>query len=132
MSLTLKLPPETEKRLHERAAQAGQSVEGVVLQLIEEALGINGGQVPIPTGQILDEILAPVRKGWEESGLSDDQVDRLFDDTLKKVRTEKRQREMVSVHFTLAMQEKNELTPFLCATTVCIWGRWRTVSRNAL
>jgi len=92
MTLTLKLPPETEKKLHERAAEAGQSVEGLAMQLIEEALGLNGGQATSRASETFDQILAPVRKGWEESGLSADQVDQLFDDTLAKVRTEKRKR----------------------------------------
>jgi len=90
MTLTLKLPPETEKKLHERAAEAGQSVEGLALRLIEEALGVNGGQASKEAAKTFDQILAPVRQGWKESGLSDDQVDQLFDDTLTKIRAEKR------------------------------------------
>jgi plasmid stability protein len=85
MTLTLQLPPETEQKLKERAAEAGQSAEDLALKLLTEALGVNG----VSQGQSFDEILAPVRKGWEESGLSDDQVDQLFDDALKKVRAEK-------------------------------------------
>jgi len=87
--LTLKLPPETEKKLQARAAQAGQSVEGVALQLLEEALGANGGKIPNSGGKTFDQILAPVRAGWEKSGLSDDQVDQLFDGSLNKIRAEK-------------------------------------------
>lgn len=89
MTLTIKLTPETEKKLQARAAEAGKSVEGVALQLLEEALGVNRGKIPGPAGKTFDQILAPVRKGWEESGLSDDQVEQLFDETLKKVRAEK-------------------------------------------
>ena len=90
MSITVTLPPETEKQLRERAAQSGQSAEGLALKFIEQALGVNGG---VPTGgpsTTFDEILAPVRKGWEDSGLADDQVDQLFDDALQNVRAEKR------------------------------------------
>jgi hypothetical protein len=85
MSLTLKLPPETEEKLHERAAEAGPSVEGVALQRIEQALGVNGSP-PCHAAKTFDQILDPVRKGWEESGLSNDQVDQILDETLKKVR----------------------------------------------
>jgi hypothetical protein len=92
MTLILKLLPETEKRLHERAAEVGQSAEGLAMQLIEEALGVNGGPATNRGGKTFDQILDPVRKGWKESGLSDDQVDQLFDDTLAKVRAEKRER----------------------------------------
>jgi hypothetical protein len=92
MTLTLELPPETEKKLQARAAEAGRSVEGVALQLLEEALGVNGGKIPSHAGKTFDQILAPVRVGWQESGLSEDQVDQLFDETLKKVRAEKRKK----------------------------------------
>ena len=61
-------------------------MEGLALKLIEEALRFHGGPATRHPGKTFDEILAPVRKGWQESGLSDDQVDQLFDDTLKKVR----------------------------------------------
>jgi hypothetical protein len=90
MTLTLQLPPEIEKKLLERAVQVGQSMEGLALKFIEEALGINGGSDTSHVGKRFDDLLAPVRQGWEESGLSDDQVDQLFEDTLQKVRTEKR------------------------------------------
>ena len=38
MTLTLELPPETEQKLHEQAAKNGQSVEGLALKLLEDAL----------------------------------------------------------------------------------------------
>ena len=90
MTVTVTLPPETEKQLRERAAQSGQSVEGFALKLIEQALEVNGGVPTVGAATTFDEILAPVRKGWEESGLADEQVDQLFDDALQKVRAEKR------------------------------------------
>jgi hypothetical protein len=90
MTLTLTLPPETEKKLRESAARAGQSAEGLVLNLIEEALRVKGASPSTVPEKSFDEILAPVREGWEDSGLSDEQVDQVFDDALKKVRAEKR------------------------------------------
>jgi plasmid stability protein len=52
MRLTIELPPETERKLHARAAEAGQSVECVALQIIEEALDV-GGKNPSHTRENL-------------------------------------------------------------------------------
>ncbi len=90
MTLNLKLPPDTEKRLHERASQAGESVEGTAVKLIEEALKENGVRTTDHASKTFDEILAPIRAEWQRSGLSDEEVDRLYDDTLQKVRGAKR------------------------------------------
>jgi hypothetical protein len=90
MTLNLKLPPDTEKKLYERASQAGESVEGIALRFIEDALRGNGSRTTDRTSKTFDEILAPVRAGWQQSELSDEQVDELFDDTLRKIRSAKR------------------------------------------
>ena len=58
-------------------------------QLLErEARDPNGREAARPT-TTFDAILAPVRKGWEESGLSEEAVDQLFDETRKAVRQRK-------------------------------------------
>ncbi len=90
MTLNLKLPPDTEKKLHERASQAGESAEGIALRFIEEALRTNGSRATDQTSKTFDEVLAPVRAGWQRSGLSDEAVDQLYNDTLQKVRGAKR------------------------------------------
>lgn len=96
MAVTIDLSPEAEKKLQERAAQAGQSPERFLRQLVErEVLGGNGGsptsQTTPPAGQTFDDVLAPLRQGWQESGLADDEVDQLFNEALRKVRRQKRQ-----------------------------------------
>jgi hypothetical protein len=78
MTVTLTLPPETEALLEQRAAQAGQTVEGYLLQLIEEAVAAGspatvlaavaaGPQVPAAWVDELEQIIAegqrpPVRE----------------------------------------------------------------------
>jgi hypothetical protein len=87
MAVTIHLSPETEKRLQELAARAGQSLEHYLARLAEkEAWGANGAQPSPRPEKTFDEILAPVRQGWEEAGMSEEQVDQLFEDTLQKVR----------------------------------------------
>jgi hypothetical protein len=81
-TVTLQLKPETEQKLRERADHAGQTLEAYLQQLAEREAK-NG--TPMPTSQrTFDEILAPVRKGFAESGMSDDELDAL----LKEARDE--------------------------------------------
>jgi hypothetical protein len=104
MSVTLNFPPETEKRLRERAAQSGQSVERLIQQLVErEVLGLNSGQKVTPTsteaaasqaGMTLDQILAPVREDFERSGLTDDDLASLVEEVREKIWQEKQTRKV--------------------------------------
>lgn len=75
-TVTLQLKPETELKLRERAIHAGQTLEAFLQQLAEREAK-NG----TPTKQrTLDEILAPVRTGFIESGMSDDELDALLEE----------------------------------------------------
>ncbi len=90
MTLTITLPPETEEKLRERAAQSGQTVEGFVCLLIErEVLGANGSQAPEATApqaaRTFDEIFAPLRKEVEESGITDEELDSLLEQGRKSL-----------------------------------------------
>jgi hypothetical protein len=95
MTLSIVLPPEMEKQLRERAAQAGQTVEGFICQLVErEILGANGSQAPriIPpqAGKTFDEIFAPLRREVEESGISDEELDKLLEEAREEVWRERK------------------------------------------
>lgn len=93
MTLTLTLTPELEQRLQERAAQCGQSMEGFVLQLVEqEVLGTNGDRAAPEPRPTLEEILAPFRREVEESGMTDDELRDFFTEVRDEVRVEKRGR----------------------------------------
>jgi hypothetical protein len=42
-------------------------------------------------GKTFDEILAPIREGWGQSGMTEDEIDDLFRQELQEVRRERRQ-----------------------------------------
>jgi len=95
MTITIHLAPETQKRLQELAARAGQSLERYVEELAEqEVRAANGPGAPQssaeaavpPTALTFDEILAPVRKEFQESGMTEEQIDRLLRESLDEVR----------------------------------------------
>jgi hypothetical protein len=68
MPLTLNLPPDTVRRLHERATQAGERVEDLALRLLEQALGTN------VSASELAAVLSPVHEEFERSGMSEDEL----------------------------------------------------------
>jgi hypothetical protein len=97
MSITIRLPPETEEKLRQRAAEVGQTVDGYVRQIVErDVLGGNGGHsggfhslpAPLPS----DEALAPFRKEFAESGMTDDELLKFFEEVREEVYQEKQGR----------------------------------------
>jgi hypothetical protein len=94
MSITLHLAPETERVLKEKAARAGQTLESYIEGLAErEARGTNG--VPTDARGVrtaLDELLAPVRKEFEESGMTEEELTEFLTEVRDEVRREKRAR----------------------------------------
>jgi hypothetical protein len=94
MSITISLPLEIEEKLHQRAAESGQTVDGYVRQLVEqEVLRASGGRpggVPlIPARLPSDEALAPFRKEVAESGMTDDELLEFFEGVREEVYGEK-------------------------------------------
>jgi hypothetical protein len=93
MTVTISLPPELEKGLHDRAALNGQSVEQFVVQLVEKAvLGRDGVRTldPSPSaGLPSDEALAPFRREVAESGMTDEELRTFFEDVREEVYQEK-------------------------------------------
>jgi hypothetical protein len=97
MSVTLHFSAETERRLRERAAQSGQTLEDYLQQYLErEVLGANGsratpdaGPAPHP-GMTFDEILAPIRQEFAASGLTEEEINELLQQSLDEVRAERR------------------------------------------
>jgi len=100
MTITITLPPETEEKLRERAAASGKTVDGFVRQLVErEVLGANGGQGPStsPTenalphaAPTLDDVLAPVHKEFQQSGMTEEELTEFLTEVRDEVRREKR------------------------------------------
>ncbi len=91
MSLTINLPLDAEQKLLRQAAERGQDVTEYIRGLVEDDARTRNGAQPAAGGdKTFDEVLEPVREGWAESGLPDEEVDRLFEETLKEVRQSRR------------------------------------------
>lgn len=71
MTITISLSPEAEKKLFERAARSGQDVAGYIHRLIEKDI-----QAPAS----LDDVLAPIRRQFEESGMTEEELDTLVEE----------------------------------------------------
>jgi hypothetical protein len=96
MTLTISLPPETERALRERAACAGQTVERYIQQLVEQELGGTSGgpRSPGRSPSSLAETLAPVREEFEQSGLTDEDLATLVEEVREKIWQEKQTRKV--------------------------------------
>ena len=70
MTMHLSLSPAAEARLRERAAFSGQPLDAFASALLERAA----------TAPTLDEVLAPVRRQVDESGMTDDEFDAFVSD----------------------------------------------------
>ena len=62
MTITILLPPDTERKLVEKAKRSGQDIETVARQSIERG---------VTAEATLDEILTPFRRQVAESSISD-------------------------------------------------------------
>ena len=76
MTITIELPAPVERRLAERAAAAGKSVETLVQEVVT---GWAAGPRPF------DEILAPFRQSVAESGMTDEELDSFFQEVRQEV-----------------------------------------------
>ncbi|MBK8269181.1 MAG: hypothetical protein IPK83_13090 [Planctomycetes bacterium] len=83
MTLQITLNSEAEERLRRRAQANGEDVAVCAAQLIQEAL----------REPSLDEVLAPVRKAFEESGMTEDELSDLLEREKHAMRAERRQKE---------------------------------------
>ena len=80
MTVTIHLSPEQERQLSERATRSGQDLAGYIHRLIER---------DIRTPATLDEALASVRRQFQESGLTEEDLDALVEEAREEVWREK-------------------------------------------
>jgi hypothetical protein len=79
MAITIELPEETERILAARASEYGQTLETFVAKvLIREA-----------RKKSLDEVLAPFRKEFEESGMTEEELGDLIQEARREIWQEK-------------------------------------------
>lgn len=83
MTITLRLSDEDERRLAERAVKSGRDLPSYVKLLIER-------DIRIPAS--IDEILSPMRRQFEESGMTEDGLDELVEEAREEVWREKQSR----------------------------------------
>jgi hypothetical protein len=75
MVITISLSPEQERRLVQRAAQAGRDVAAYVHQLIDHDI----------RAESLDVILEPVRRNFEQSGMTDEDLAALVEEVREDI-----------------------------------------------
>jgi hypothetical protein len=100
MTVTITLTPETEEQLRQRAAESGQTLEAFLQELVErEARGGNGTAAPEaapPAVRTFDDFLAPVRKGFEDSGLTEEELTGLFEEAREEAWQERQRKNAAS------------------------------------
>jgi hypothetical protein len=73
MTITITFPESTEQKLRERAAEQGQDVGEYVRSLVEKDLGAAAA------AKTITEILTPVWEGFAQSGMTEDEIARMFE-----------------------------------------------------
>jgi hypothetical protein len=86
-SITVTLPPETERKLREKAGAAGVTLEVYLRQLAEKDAGNGTPSPPTPT---FDEMTGPLAEAVEAAGMSEQELGDFFTEAVKEVRAEKR------------------------------------------
>ena len=87
MTISITLTPDQERKLAELARQHGKDPSAYVHEVVAAYLNVAG-----PKGdKTFEEILAPIWEGWRQSGMTEDEVDELFEQELQEVRRERRQ-----------------------------------------
>ena len=89
MTITLELLPDTQRKLETLATRSGQDVPGFLHGLIEKTVRDSSPAI-LPAEKPMDEILAPFRQGFDESGISEEELTILMDEELKAVRAERK------------------------------------------
>lgn len=83
MTLTISVPPNIGALLKEKAKNEGKDVAEYVEDLIEK---------DVDRAQTLDEILAPIRRNFAESGMTEEDLDALVESERQAMREEKNAR----------------------------------------
>ena len=84
MELTIKVPDETKSALEQRAREGGYSD---VTKYVERLIATD-----LLAAKSFDEILAPIRKTFQETGTADDELDSIFEEAREEVYQEQKRR----------------------------------------
>jgi hypothetical protein len=90
MTIAVELRPDEEQILRERARTSGQELPEYVRQVLEDHIR----SVPHPetAPKTFDQVLAPVWEGWRQTGMTQEQVDAMFQRELEEFRRERLER----------------------------------------
>ncbi len=91
MTITIDLPSEVESKLKTQASNDGLKVEDYVKTLIKEASD-RRERIEKDSEKSFDEILAPIQEGFQESGMSEDEILDFFEEVREEVWQEKQNR----------------------------------------
>lgn len=72
-SVTIELPPELERKVRSRAAAEGQELPDYLRGVIERSV------------MTLDEVLAPIRREFEASGMTEEELDALVEEAREEI-----------------------------------------------
>jgi predicted transcriptional regulator len=86
MTITITLTPEEERKLADLARASGKDPAAHAHDVVTAYL--NGANQQ--GTKSFEEILAPIWEGWHRSGMSDGEVDGLFEQELQEARRERR------------------------------------------
>lgn len=90
MTITIELRPDDEQALRERAEASGRELPDYVRHVLEEH--IRSGPRPGVAPRSFDQVLAPVWEGWRQTGMSEEQIDAMFQRELEELRRDRIQR----------------------------------------
>jgi hypothetical protein len=82
MTITLRLSPEEEKKLTERASETGQDVASYVQRLIAR---------DIERPRTLAELLAPIHEDFRRTGMSEQELETFLESELAEARKERKE-----------------------------------------
>jgi len=90
MTISISLRPDEELELSERARQSGREVEEYIHDLIRKDLtGTGARETTGESSQSIDQILAPIREGFAQSGMTEEEVMAHFHEVREEVRRER-------------------------------------------
>lgn len=91
MTITIDLPPDVEASVKTQAAKEGLPLEDYVTSLVQEGTQ-RRDRIDLLAEKSFDEILAPIRRNFEDSGMSDEELDGLFTNARKEASRARKER----------------------------------------
>jgi hypothetical protein len=91
MTITIDLPSEVEAKIKTQASHDGVEVEDYVKTLIKEASD-RREKIEKLAEKSFDEILAPIQKGFQENGMSEEELLEFLEEVREEVWQEKQDR----------------------------------------